>query len=118
GSDGRSVDSIAVSTDAGETFTKPVNLSGGKLMTFFARASGTVLVTGLLGATVVGYRSLDAGATFTSWQSGLHPRGFGERGSTLFAATDEAADGFALASSDDDGDTWTPRLRFAQVEAI
>ena len=118
GSDGRSVDSIAVSADGGATFTRPVNLSGGKLMTFLARANGTVLVTGLLGATVVGYRSLDAGATFASWQSGLHPRGFGERGTTLFVATDGAADGFALASSDDDGDTFTPRMRLADVEAI
>jgi len=118
GSDGRSVDGIAVSPDGGRTFAQPVKLSGGKLMTFIARAGGTVLVTGLLGATVVGYRSLDAGATFASWRPGLHPRGFGERGGTLFAATDDAADGFALASSEDDGDTWTPRLRFGQVEAI
>jgi len=118
GADGRSVDSIAVSADGGETFTRPVNLSGGKLMTFIARANGTVLVTGLLGATVVGYRSLDAGATFASWQPGLHPRGFGERGATLFVATDGAADGFALASSEDDGDTFTPRMRLADIEAI
>ena len=118
GADGRSVDSIAVSADGGVTFTRPVNLSGGKLMTFIARANGTVLVTGLLGATVVGYRSLDAGATFASWQPGLHPRGFGERGATLFVATDGAADGFALASSEDDGDTFTPRMRLADIEAI
>jgi hypothetical protein len=118
GADGRSVDSIAVSADGGLTFTKPVNLSGGKLMTFIARSNGTVLVTGLLGATVVGYRSLDAGATFAPWQPGVHPRGFGERGSTLFVATDDSADGFALASSEDDGATWTPRLHFANVEAI
>ena len=114
GADGRSVDSIAVSADGGRTFTRPVNLSGGKLMTFIARANGTVLVTGLLGATVVGYRSLDAGATFASWSPGLHPRGFGERGTTLFVATDYGTDRFALASSEDDGDTWTPRMRFAR----
>jgi hypothetical protein len=118
GSDGRSVDSIAVSTDGGQTFTRPVNLSGGKLMTFVARANGTVLTTGLLGATVVGYRSLDAGATFASWSPGLHPRGFGERGTTLFMAIDQSMDGFALASSEDDGDTWTRRMDFGQVEAI
>jgi MYXO-CTERM domain-containing protein len=118
GTDGRSVDSIAVSADGGRTFTKPVNLSGGKLMTFFARANGAVLVTGLLGATVVGYRSLDAGATFASWSPGLHPRGFGERGATLYMATDQSMDGFALASSEDDGGTWTRRMDFGQVEAI
>ncbi len=118
GADGRSVDSIAVSGDGGRTFAMPVNLSGGKLMTFIARANGTVLVSGLLGATVVGYRSRDTGATFASWSPGLHPRGFGERGATLFVATDDGADGFALASSEDDGETWTPRLRFGQIEAI
>src|SRR5262245_662866 len=118
GSDGRSVDSIAVSTDGGQTFTRPVNLSGGKLMTFVARANGTVLTTGLLGATVVGYRSLDAGATFASWSPGLHPRGFGERGATLFMAVDQSMDGFALASSEDNGDSWTRRMDFGEVEAI
>jgi len=118
GTDGRSVDSIAVSTDGGQTFTKPVNLGGGKLMTFIAGANGTVLTTGLLGATVVGYRSLDAGATFASWSPGLHPRGFGERGTTLFMAVDQSMDGFALASSEDDGDNWTRRMDFGQVEAI
>ena len=106
GADGRSVDSIAVSGDGGRTFAMPVNLSGGKLMTFIARANGTVLVSGLLGATVVGLRSQDGGATFASWSPGLHPRGFGERGATLFVATDDSADGFALASSEDDGDTF------------
>src|SRR6185436_8416972 len=109
---------IAVSADGGRSFATPVSLTGGKLTTFIARANGTVLATGLLGATVVGYRSRDAGATFDSWSPHLHPRGFGERGTTLFVATDDTADGFALASSQDDGDSWTPRLHLANIEAI
>ena len=118
GADGRSFDAIAVSADGGRSFATPVSLTGGKLTTFIARANGTVLATGLLGATVVGYRSRDAGATFDSWSPHLHPRGFGERGATLFVATDDTADGFALASSQDDGDSWTPRLHLANIEAI
>ncbi len=118
GADGRSFDAIAVSADGGRGFATPVSLTGGKLQTFIARANGTVLATGLLGATVVGYRSRDAGATFDSWSPHLHPRGFGERGATLFAATDDTADGFALASSEDDGDSWTPRMHLANIEAI
>ena len=50
--------------------------------------------------------------------AGLHARGFGERGSTLYVAADDANDGFALASSEDDGDSWTPRLRFAEIESV
>jgi hypothetical protein len=114
----RTVDSIAVSVDGGQTFMKPVNLTGGTLISFFSRRNGTVLVTGLLGATVVGFRSLDGGMTFSSWQPGLHPRGFGERGSTLFVAADNVVDGFALASSEDQGDSWTPRMRFEEIEAV
>jgi MYXO-CTERM domain-containing protein len=114
----RSVDSIALSVDGGQTFVKPVNLTGGTLIAFLARRDHTVLVSGLLGATVVGFRSLDGGMTFSSWQPGLHPRGFGERGSTLFVAADDVVDGFALASSEDQGDTWTPRMRFQDIEAV
>ncbi|HET6147887.1 MAG TPA: hypothetical protein VFH68_10175 [Polyangia bacterium] len=114
----RTVDSIAVSTDGGHSFTTPVNLTGGTLTTFFARRDGTVLVNGLLGATLVGYRSIDRGATFSSWRPGVHPKGFGERGGILFVATDNALDDFALASSDDGGDTFTPRMRFDDIEAV
>lgn len=114
----RSVDSLAVSSDGGSTFNTPVSLTGGTLTAFLVRTNGTVLVSGLLGATVVGYRSRDGGATFASWRSGLHPRGFAERGGTLFVAADDTTDGFALASSEDDGDTWAPRLRFGDIEAI
>ena len=95
-----------------------MNLTGGTLIAFIARGSGTVLASGLLGATPVGYRSRDRGDTWESWPPGLHARGFGERGSTLYVAADDANDGFALASSEDDGDSWTPRLRFAEIESV
>jgi hypothetical protein len=114
----RSVDSIAVSADGGRSFTSPVSLTGGTLTTFFASRDGIVLVNGLLGATLVGYRSTDRGATFSSWRPGIHPRGFGERGGTLFIATDSALDDFALASSDDGGETFTTRMHFSDIEAV
>jgi hypothetical protein len=114
----RSVQQIAVSLDGGFTFSIPVSLTGGTLVAFLARRNGTVLVTGRLGATVVGYRSQDGAVTFPSWHVGLHPRGFAERGTTLFVAADDVADGFALGSSEDDGDSWSPRMHFGDVQAI
>jgi hypothetical protein len=112
------IEHIAVSTDGGATFTEPVSLTGGTLTAFLARRNGTVLVSGLVGTTATGYRSRDGGVTFSAWQLGLHARSLAERGTTLFAAADTLADGFALASSEDDGDTWTPRLRFGEIQGI
>jgi hypothetical protein len=115
---GQDAERLAVSEDAGATFATPVSVPGGALTTFLARASGVVLVVGRVGAGAVGFRSRDRGRGFEAWAPGIHPRGLGERGGTLFAAADDLADGFALGSSEDDGDTWRPRLRFADVQAI
>jgi hypothetical protein len=115
---GGRLERLAVSEDGGATFTTPISVPNGALTTFLARQSGVVLVAGVVDGAPVAFRSRDRGRTFEAWSPGIHPRGLGERGTTLFAAADDLADGFALGSSEDDGDTWTPRLRFGDIGSI
>jgi MYXO-CTERM domain-containing protein len=64
------------------------------------------------------FRSDDGGMTFTNTALSFHPVGLGRRDSTIFVATNDYVDGFALTSSADLGQTWTPRLRFRDVTDI
>ena len=41
-----------------------------------------------------------------------------ERQGVIYAATDTTVHAFGEALSDDDGATWTPGLRFAEIDAI
>ncbi|HVR62738.1 MAG TPA: sialidase family protein [Polyangia bacterium] len=114
--------SLAISTDGGMTFTKPVHFNSS--LTAFARlASGTILVAGqdiddatgnLVGA---GYRSSDGGKTFTPWKV-PQLRALAERDGKLYGAADNFNDGFALGVSADEGITFQPILKYSDVSSI
>jgi hypothetical protein len=116
---------LAVSRDGGATFATPISVPGGALSAFARLASGTVLVAGLLpgegGTTAgVGWRSGDGGVTFDDWTLAPMPRlrALAERAGVLYLAGDNFMDGWALATSNDQGRTLQPLARYDQVSAV
>ncbi len=115
---------VDVPDDGGAaTVRTPVQLAG-PLTGFVQRANGTVLVSGLditANARGVGFQSTDGALSFTRWpSSGALPafRGLAERNGLIYGAADDLVDGFALASSSDEGATWLPLMKFSQVSSI
>jgi len=64
------------------------------------------------------YRSRDGGATFESIAGPPHIRALSQRGGTVYAATDNFGDGYALAVSNDEGATWHAAMAYDQIQAI
>ena len=56
--------------------------------------------------------------TFTEVPDPPQLRAFSVRGQVLYAGTDNFANGYAIATSADDGDTWTALMRYQQVQAV
>lgn len=96
-------DALLISEDGGGTLRTARTLDAA-MSAFLLRGNGEILVAAISGEAWI---SRDRGATFErrAWP---HVRGLGERGGIVYAATNEALDGFALASSDDGGETWLP----------
>jgi len=125
---GPGMEHVAVTRDGGMTFTMPVTITGpfgGGLSSFLRMASGTVLVGGFLtieggGMNGVGYRSTDGGHTFVPWTLTPQPRIFGlaERDGLLYIAGKNYSDGWALATSRDEGVTIKPISRYEDVRGI
>jgi hypothetical protein len=119
---------VAVTRDGGMTFTMPVTITGpfgGGLSSFLRLASGTVLAGGFLtieggGMNGVAYRSTDGGHTFVPWTLTPQPRIFGlaERDGVLYVAGKNYSDGWALATSRDEGVTIQPLSRYEDVRGI
>ena len=111
------MEQVAVTRDAGATFTTSLTVSGGTLSAFARLTSGTVLVGGLImlsggGTSGVAYRSADGGASFQPWDVNpsvavnmKHLLGLGERGGVVYLAGKNVSDPWTLASSTDDGTT-------------
>jgi hypothetical protein len=119
------MDEVAVTRDAGATFAFPVTVAGGALSAFARLASGTVLVAGYTslpsGATNgVAYRSTDRGHTFVPWTLDPQPHIFGlaERAGVLYLAGKNYSDGWALATSRDEGVTIQPLSSYEDVRGI
>ena len=92
---------------------------------FLRLASGTVLVGGSLtidggGMNGVGFRSTDGGHTFVRWALTPQPRilGLAERDGVLYLAGKNYSDGWALATSRDEGVTVTPLSSYADVRGV
>jgi hypothetical protein len=60
-------ESVVISHDGGQTFTKALTLSCGQLTAYAKLPSGTILVAGAVVDQFVGFRSSDGGKTFTNW---------------------------------------------------
>ncbi len=119
------VESVMVTRDAGMTFATPITVRGGSLSAFVRLASGTVLVGGLVnldggGMNGVGYRSTDGGNNFVPWALAPQPHilGLAERDGVLYVAGKNYSDGWALATSRDDGVTVTPLSSYADVRGV
>ncbi len=107
-------ESLGITDDGGMTLRIPLVFTGAAAMTcFLRRPDGTLLVGANDGRA---YRSKDGGLTFPAWPNVPHLRALAERGGILYAAGSNVQDGFALASSVDEGASWQPLLRFSQIE--
>jgi len=119
------MESVAVTRDAGMTFTMPITVTKGTLSAFLRLASGTVLVGGLLnldtgGMNGTAFRSTDGGNTFGPWTLTPQPHilGLAERDGVLYIAGKNYSDGWALATSHDEGMTIQPLSTYSDVHGI
>ena len=124
-------ETLAVTRDGGMTFSTPLTIANGALSAFARLASGTVLVGALVnlaggggGTMGAGYRSTDRAMTFSPWTLNPQPHlvGLGERvvagQSTLYLSGKNYSDGWALATSTDEGLTVRPTMTYDQVAGI
>lgn len=114
---GPAAETLAISDDGGLGFVQSVSIPG-KLNAFLQLASGTLLVAGTTGIQGLGYRSKDGGQTFEAWPTAPHVHALAERNGKLYVAGDSYADGYALAESEDEGETLRPLLAFKQVREV
>jgi hypothetical protein len=111
-------ESVAISHDGGETFTKPVTLMGGVLTSYVKLDSGTLLVGGFVLDKARGFRSTDGGKTFQDWSPVPHLQAMGTRGGKLYAAAKNYSDDWAVGVSTDEGLTFKPLTRYDEVNSI
>jgi len=111
--------SLALTTDGGVRASKPVTITGG-FTSFVRLPSGTMLVGAMAqGGTVPAlFRSRDRGASFETLPNAPAIRALSQRDGIVYAAADNFADGFALGTSADDGETWQALFRYNQVHGI
>jgi hypothetical protein len=113
-------DELAVTEDGGDSATIRLPAAGdGRVIRGFVRtASGALLIATDRNGVGGLHRSRDAGKSFEELPGSPSLRGFAERAGIVYGATNDFGDGYALATSSDDGSTWVPRLSFDQVQAI
>src|SRR5262249_40148460 len=97
---------VAVAGASGFTVTTPLTFPDGILAAFARLASGTLVLGAVVGIDNVAYRSKDSGATFQMLPPPPTIRALSARGTTLYAVTDNANDGYAIATSTDEGSSW------------
>jgi hypothetical protein len=90
----------------------------GQLLAFTRTSAGSILAAGLTASTPVLYRSTDGGDSFTPVQGAPSVLTLAARGGLVYAATDSSVEPYAVATSADDGLTWTPGLEFSEINAI
>ena len=90
----------------------------GQLTAFLRLHDGRLLAAAQVGMEGRLFRSEDRGASFAPLPGSLHVRALAERDGVVYAATDNAADGQALARSSDGGETWRPTMRFQDIARI
>jgi hypothetical protein len=108
---------LVITRDGGGTATAPVQPSG-TIKSVLETNAGSILVATDDGGLPALFRSQDHGQTFQSVFNPPHVRGLAERGGTVYAATDNARDGRAIAVSSDEGTTWRTLMSYGQVQSI
>jgi hypothetical protein len=128
---GATSEALAVTRDGGGSFATPLTVDNGAVSAFARLASGTVLVGVLVnlpggggGTMGAGYRSTDGAMSFQPWTLSPQPHlvGLAERvvggQSTLYLSGKNYSDGWALATSTDEGMTVTPMMSYDDVSGI
>ena len=110
--DGTPYDRLAIVDDSGASIAMPLTLET-QMTAFLRRADGVIIVGS--GGDGGAFWSDDDGATFVPWPNAPHLRALGERDGHLVAVGDNFVDDFAVASSDDDGASWQPLLRYDEI---
>jgi MYXO-CTERM domain-containing protein len=118
--DVRSGENLVLTEDGGATATVRFAGTGdGRTLTAFVRSpSGALLLATDTNTRGGLFRSTDRGTTFTEVPDAPQLRAFSVRGDLLYAGTDNFANGYAIATSADDGDTWTAVMHYQQVQAV
>ena len=111
-------EALAVTQDGGVSATSPLTFPAGAFNAYTRMASGTIIAGGVVGTSNVAYRSTDGGGTFQPLPAALAFRGLSSRGTTLYAASDNVSDGYAIETSPDEGMTWQPVMNYDQIQAI
>ena len=109
---------VAVAGASGFTVTTPLSFPDGILSAYARLASGTMVLAAVVGLDEVAYRSTDAGATFQPLPTPPSVRAMSARGATLYVVADNVADGYAVGTSVDEGQSWQPLMRYDQLLAI
>jgi hypothetical protein len=108
-------EALLESDDGGKTTHSTFSTATGALAAFLPLADGALLSVLDLG---VGRLYRWDGAAFIEVPAHLSARGFAERGGLIYAATDNVADGFAVARSRDRGVTWERVMGFGDISGI
>ena len=114
-------EAIAVTHDGGATATKPLSIP--HYFTSFARMPDGALVLSAVSMVSPAQKSAllvsnDGGATFQENDAVPGVLAIAQRDGTLYAATDNFGDGYALGASTDEGATFQPVVRFDQIGSI
>ena len=107
-------DQLIVTEDGGATYRTLLDRPG-SMRAFLRRSDGSYLATWEAAAIVEAFRSEDGGDSFEPWPLAIRARAFTERDGRLYALGSESFDGHALFVSGDDGATWEPVMRYADM---
>jgi hypothetical protein len=113
---GDPTEKLAISHDGAVSVTIPL-VTTGALSSFVRLDDGTLIVGALRMNEGHIYRAKD-GQTFAELPASIRPRGMAGRGGQLYAATDNTLDGYALAVSSDQGDSWKRVMSFKDLSHI
>jgi hypothetical protein len=116
---GVSGQALAIATGGGTAVAQPLSVDG-YFNSFVRLPSGTILLGSMVGGSIIPalFRSRDAGLTFQRVAGHPDIRALSQRAGVVYAATDNFGDGYALATSSDEGDSWQPLMAYADVQAI
>jgi hypothetical protein len=104
---------LAVSKDGGATATTPLTFPGGAFNAFARLDSGSLIAGGVVGTANVAYRSVNEGTSFDALPAVPFTfKGLSARGTKLYAALSNVTDLYAIETSDDEGTSWQPLMRF------